>query len=149
MTNARNVLVADWCSQLSTCPTGVYGPTRKTRSRPMTSGGSSRLHSTPVSHTRGNGSFPRASSQASGVQITDSTPSVTRPDSTEVRSGSSAPGEVSELAISPPDRWVARAITGPSRATQITPAPATDTHADAERSLDGPAAPPPDHARRR
>ena len=36
----------------------------------MTSGGSSRLHSTPVSHTRGNGSLPRASIQDRGVQMT-------------------------------------------------------------------------------
>ena len=45
---------------------GVYGPTMKTSSSPMTSGGSSRLVSTPASHTRGKGSVPRASIQASG-----------------------------------------------------------------------------------
>ena len=103
----------------------------------MTSGGSSRLHSTPVSHTRGKGSFPRASIQARGVQTTNSTPRVTSPDSSEVTSGSSAPGAVRELAMALPDRLVAKAITGPSRASQITPAPATDTHADTERSLSG------------
>src|SRR5215472_18849046 len=46
---------------------GVYGPTRKISSSPITSGGSSRVHSMPASQIRGNGSFPRASSQASGV----------------------------------------------------------------------------------
>src|SRR5579862_6297586 len=137
MTSARNVLVADWCSHPMARPIGVYGPTRKTRSRPMTSGGSSRLHSTPVSHTRGKGSFPRASIQPSGVQTTNSTPRVTSPDSSDVTSGSSAPGAVRELAMALPDRLVAKAITGPSRASQITPAPATDTHAETERSLSG------------
>ena len=100
----------------------------------MTSGGSSRLHSTPVSHTRGNGSLPRASIQASGVQTSNSTPRVTSPDSTEITSGSSAPGAVRELAIALQDRCVSRAITGPSKASQIMPAPATDTTSDTERS---------------
>ena len=115
----------------------------------MTSGGSSRLHSTPASHTRGNGSFPRASIQASGVKNTNSTPRVTSPDSTEVTSGSSAPGDVSALTMALPDRCVNRAITGPSRTSQITPAPATDTHADTERSLSGAPVTRPDHAGRR
>ena len=74
----------------------------------MTSGGSSRLHSSPASHTRGNGSFPRASIQASGVQNRASTPRVTSPDSIETSSGSSAPGAVRELAMALADRWVSK-----------------------------------------
>lgn len=48
-----------------------------------------------------------------------------------------------------PDRCVNKAITGPSRASQITPAPMTDTHADTERSLSGAPVTRPDHAERR
>ena len=47
------------------------------------------------------------------------------------------------------DRCVNKAITGPSRASQITPAPTTDTHADTERSLTGAPVTRPDHAGRR
>src|SRR5580698_10616754 len=115
----------------------------------MTSGGSSRLHSTPVSQTRGNGSFPRASIQASGVQMTNSTPRVTSPDSTEIRSGSSAPGAVRDFVIAFQDRWVNRTITGPSRASQIMPVPVTETKADAERSRSEPPANRPRPAARR
>ena len=71
--------------------------------------------------------MPRASIHASGVQSTNSTPSVTAPDSSETTSGSSAPGAVSELAMACQDRWVSRAITGPSRAIQMTAAPMTET----------------------
>ena len=70
---------------------GVNGPTMKISSSPMTSGGSSRLDSTPASQTRGSGSVPRASMKASGVQSSTSTASVTPPDSSETASGSSAP----------------------------------------------------------
>ena len=147
MTSARKVLVADRCSQASTCPIGVYGPTRNTSSSPMTSGGSSRLHSTPVSHTRGNGSFPRASIQASGVQNTNSTPRVTSPDSTEVdqriqrtrgrqRTRDGAARQVREQGDHRTEQ-----------ASQITPAPATDTHADTERSLSGAPVNPPTRLR--
>src|ERR1700722_8637069 len=134
MTRARKVLVADRLKWASTLPIGVYGPTRNTSSSPMTSGGSSRLHSSPASHTCGNGSFPRASIQASGVPTRASTPRVTSPDSTETSSGSSAPGAVSELAMALADRWVKSAITGPSKASQTTAAAITETTADAERA---------------
>ena len=107
----------------------MYGPTRKISSRPITSGGSSRLHSTPASQTRGNGSLPRASIQASGVQNTSRTASVTPPDASEMRSGSSAPGPVSELTIALPDRCVSSAMTGPSSAIQITSAPSNGRQA--------------------
>ena len=130
------MLVADRCHgvALSSSPSGVYGPTRKISSRPITSGGSSRLHSTPASHTRGNGSVPRASIQASGVQNTSSTASVTAPDASEVYSGSRSPGPVSALAMALPDRCVSSAITGPSRASQMTSAPRTDASPDTERT---------------
>src|SRR5512142_1155119 len=137
MHSARNVLLADRFRCPSSSPIGVYGPTMKISSRPMTRGGSSRLHSTPASQTRGNGSRPRAISHASGVQITNSTPSVTAPDSTETTSGSSAPGAVSELTTACQDRWVSRASTGPSRAIQITAAAMTETAPDTERTLRG------------
>src|SRR5580704_6480532 len=149
MTSARKVLVAERLKCPSSSPIGVYGPTMKTSSRPITSGGSNRLHSTPASHNRWKGSFPWASIQASGVQIKPSTPRVTSPDSTEIRSGSSAPWAVSELAISLADRCVSRAIRGPSKASQITPAPATDTQADTERSRSGAAVIRPNPAGRR
>src|SRR5579875_2799322 len=139
MTRARNVLVADrWTCPISS-PIVVYGPTRKTSSRPITSGGSSRLASTPASHTRGKGSVPRASFQASGVPRSRSTASVTAPDSTETSSGSSPPGSVSALATAWPDRWVSRAMTGPSRAIQTTAAPATEAAPDTERRAGAPA----------
>src|SRR5580658_5474044 len=132
MTRARNVLVAFWCRSVRISPIGVYGPTMKISNRPITSGGSRRLQSTPASHTRGNGSLPRASIQDRGVQMKASTPSVTSPDSSEVATGWSAPGCVSALAIALPEMWSSRTITGPIRATQITPAPTTETIADAE-----------------
>src|ERR1035437_2642897 len=149
MTRARKELVADWCRSARRPPIGVYGPTMKTSSRPMTSGGSSRLHSTPVSHTRGNGSFPRASIQARGVQTRNSTPRVTRPDSTEISSGSNAPLAVRELTMALQDRWASKAITGPSKASQIMPAPTTETRVDAERSRSDPPVIRPDPAGRR
>src|SRR3984885_8623210 len=126
MTRARKVLVAVRCTWLSSWPIVVYGPTMNTSSRPMTSGGSSRLSSTPASQTRGNGSVPRASIRASGVPSSRRTASVTRPDSSEMTSGSSAPGPSSAVTISCQDRWVSKVITGPSRASQITPAPITE-----------------------
>jgi len=89
--------VADRCTVPSSVPSGVYGPTMKISSSPMTSGGSSRLHSTPASHTRGNGTVPAASFQASGVPSSSSTPSVTAPDSSDTTSGSSAPGTASAV----------------------------------------------------
>src|SRR5487761_90393 len=110
----------------------------KTSRSPITSGGSSRVQSTPASHTRGNGSLPRAIIQASGVHSSSSMASVTAPASTEVTSGSSASGAVSALAMSWPDTCASRVITGPSRTTQITPAAATDMTADAERIRRGP-----------
>src|ERR1019366_1144590 len=149
MTRARKELVADWCRSARRPPIGVYGPTMKTSSRPMTSGGSSRLHSTPVSHTRGNGSFPRASIQARGVQTRNSTPRVTSPDSTEISSGSNAPLAVRELTMALQDRWASKAITGPSKASQIMPAPTTETRVDAERSRSDPPVIRPDPAGRR
>ena len=114
---------------------GVYGPTMKTSSRPMTSGGSSRLHSTPASQNRGNGSEPRASFQASGVPRTSSTASVITPDSTDVTSGSSAPGTDSAALTWDQDRWASSVITGPSRATQMTAAPASEATPLAERAV--------------
>ena len=38
------------------------------------------------------------------------------------------------------DRWVSKAITGPSKASHTMPAPATETTVDAERSRDWPPA---------
>src|SRR5580692_9980582 len=151
MTRARNVLVAERLKCPISSPNGVYGPTMKISSRPMTSGGSSRLHSTPASHIRGNGSVPRASIQASGVHTSSSTASVIPPDSAETISGSSAPGAVRELAIALPDRCVSSVMTGPSRTIQISSAPATDSHPEMERSARGaasgrpgcPGGPPP------
>ena len=101
----------------------------------MTSGGSSRLHSTPASQTRGNGSEPRASFQASGVPRSSSTASVIAPDSTETSSGSSAPGTASAVVIWCQDRWVSSVITGPSRATQMTRAPASEATPLAEPTV--------------
>ena len=60
--------MADWCSQSRIEPIQVYGPTMKTSSSPITSGGSSSAHRMPASQTRGNGSRSRASIHASGVQ---------------------------------------------------------------------------------
>src|ERR1700729_1610877 len=137
MTRARNGLVADRCRWPISSPMGVYGPTRKTSSRPMTSGGSSRLHRTPASHTRGNGSRPRASIQASGVHSTNSTTRVIAPDSIEVSSGSNAPGAVSADRRPAQDRWVSSAMTGPSRAIQMTAAPMIETIAEADRTRGG------------
>ena len=114
----------------------VYGPTMKISSRPITRGGNRRLQSTPASQTRGNGSRSRAIIHARGVVTTSKTPSVTAPEVTETTSGSSAPGAVSELTMAPPDKCVKRAITGPSRATQMTAAPASATAPD--DGVDGP-----------
>ena len=105
----------------------------KTSSRPITSGGSSRLHSTPASQIRGNGSLPRASIQARGVQSRSSTARVTPPDSSETTSGSSAPGPVSELTIALPDRCVSSVMTGPSKASQITSRPGHGRTPETER----------------
>src|SRR5215472_4863120 len=142
MTRARNVLVAERCTRESSRPIAVNGPIRKISSRPITSGGRSRAHSTPASQTRGNGSVPRASIQASGVPSRSRTASVTPPAASETTIGSQAPGPVSALAIALPDRCVSRAITGPSSAIQITAAPATDANPDRERMVRGRAAPP-------
>src|ERR1700761_124837 len=136
MHRARNVLVADRCRWPRSSPIGVYGPNRKTSSRPMTSGGSSRLHSTPASHTRGNGSRPRASIQASGVQPKNSTASVITPDSTEVSSGSNAPAAVSADQVADQDRWVSSAMTGPSRAIQMIAAPTIEASDETDRARD-------------
>src|SRR6202012_5224553 len=87
----------------------------------------------PASHTRGNGSRPRARIQASGVHSKNSTASVIAPDSTEVSSGSKAPGAVSADHRADQDRWVSSAMTGPSRATQMIAAPMSETIAEAER----------------
>src|ERR1039457_972929 len=139
MTSARNVFVAERWTTPSACPIGVYGPTMNISSRPITSGGSSRLQSTPASQTGGTGSVPRASFQASGVPRTISTASVTPPASADTRSGSSAPGADSELPIACQDRCVSKVISGPRRANQMTPAPATDANPDTERMARGPA----------
>src|ERR1700716_3118920 len=143
MTRARNVLVADRCSAPRNWPIGVNGPTRKISSRPITSGGASGLHSPPPSQTRGNGSLPRASIHASGVPSTSRTASGTPPAVSETTTGSRAPGAVSALAMALPDTWVSRAITGPSSAIQITPAPATEANPDTERIVRGSPPPPP------
>src|ERR1039457_5067650 len=135
MTRARNVFVADRWTRPSSSPIGVYGPTMKISSSPMTRGGSSRLHSTPASQNRGNGSDPRASFQASGVPRSISTPSVIAPDSTDTTSGSSAPGTDSAVVIWPQDRWASRVITGPSRAIQMTAAPVSEATPLAERTV--------------
>src|ERR1022692_558828 len=140
MTRARKVLVADRCSPPSSSPIGVNGPIMKTSSSPITSGGSSRLQSTPASQTRGNGSVPRASIRASGVPSKGSTARVTAPDLTEMISGSSAPGAVSELTMALPDRCVSRVMPGPTSAIQIRPAPAMETAPDTERMARGTAA---------
>src|SRR5215471_315808 len=142
MTRARNVSVADRCKPESTCPIGVYGPTRNTRSSPTTSGGRSRLASTPVSHTRGKGNAPRASAQASGVPSRTRTPSVTAPDWTDKISGSKAPGALRELVIACHDRCVSSAMTGPSSAIQMRPVPARASDLLTERSVRGTATPP-------
>src|SRR6185437_3309863 len=105
-----------------------------TSSRPMTSGGSSRLSSTPASHSRGKGSVPRASIRASGVASTSRTASVTAPDSSEITSGSRAPGTWSAVTTWCQDRWVSSVITGPSRASQITAAPITEARPEADRA---------------
>ncbi len=68
---------------------------------------------------------------------------MTPPAASETTTGSSAPGAVSAPAMALPDKWVSRAITGPSSAIQITPAPATDTKPETERILRGSAAAPP------
>src|ERR1700742_2330339 len=106
----------------------------------MTSGGSSRLHSTPASHTRGNGSRPRASIQASGVHRAKSTARVISPDSTEVSSGPNAPGALSDDQMPDQDRCVSSAMTGPSSTIQMIAAPITETMAEAEptRGVAGP-----------
>ena len=62
---------------------------------------------------------------------------MTAPDVTETTRGSSAPGAVSELTMALPDKCVARAITGPSKATQMTPAPARATAPDTEWMAQG------------
>src|SRR5690349_7541503 len=142
MTRARNVLLADRCRASRPRPTGVNGPTMKTSSRPITSGGSRSTRSRPASHTRGNGSRPRASSQASGVPSTSRTASVTAPDSTETTSGSRAPGLVRAVLAAPGEMCVSRVMTGPSRASQMTRAAATDTAPDAERIARGERGPP-------
>src|SRR5215472_10134623 len=139
MTRARNVLVADRCTRESSRPIAVNGPIRKISSRPITSGGRSRAHSTPASQTRGNGSVPRESIQASGVPSRSRTASVTPPAASETAIGSHV---ANALAIALPDRCVSRAITGPSSAIQITAAPATDANPDRERMVRGRAAPP-------
>src|ERR1700704_3131891 len=104
----------------------------------MTSGGSSRLHRTPASHTRGNGSRPRGSIQASGVHSKNNTTTVIAPDSTEVSSGPNAPGAVSEDHRVDQDRWVSSAMTGPSSAIQMTAAPMIETMAEGDRTCPGP-----------
>ena len=58
---------------------------------------------------------------------------MTTPDSSEMTSGSSAPGTVSAVTIWCQDRWVSSVITGPSRASQITPAPITEATPEADR----------------
>ncbi len=112
--------MADWWSQSRIEPIQVYGPTMKTSSSPMTSGGSSSAHSTPASQILGNGSRSRAIIHASGVHRQISTARVTPPDSTDVSSGSRSPGPVSAAQMSPGDIRVMSVITGPSRATQMT-----------------------------
>src|SRR5262245_34980802 len=142
MTSARNVLVADRCRPDSRCPIGVYGPTMKTSSSPMTSGGSSKVASTPASHTRGKGNVPLAIAHASGVQSSRSTPSVTAPDSADRISGSNAPGAPSELVMLLHDRCVTSAMTGPRSATQMTKVPATASDRFACCNPRGTATPP-------
>ena len=55
------------------------------------------------------------------------------PDSTEMTSGSSAPGTDSAVVSWGQDRWASSVITGPSRATQMTAAPASEATPLAER----------------
>src|SRR5579875_1228052 len=143
MTRARNVLVADRCTWPISSPIGVNGPTRKISRRPITSGGSSRPHSSPASHTRWNGSLPWASIHASGVQTRNSTPRVMAPDSIETTSGPSAPGARSAVQTERADRCASRAITGPISAIQTTAAPATDAAPYTERTVPVPAGPRP------
>ena len=69
----------------------------------------------------------RAIIHASGVVTTSRTARVTAPDVTETTRGPSAPGALRELTMALPDKCVARAMTGPSKATQITPAPTRAT----------------------
>ncbi len=127
--------MADWWSQSRIEPIQVYGPTMKTSSSPMTSGGSSSAQSTPASQILGNGSRSRAIIHASGVQKQISTARVTPPDSTDVSSGSRSPAPVSADQMSPGDIRVMSVITGPSSATQMTAAPTSDKAADIERTL--------------
>src|SRR5215831_8622235 len=114
----------------------------KTKSSPTTSGGRSRLASTPASHTRGKGNEPRASAHASGVPSSTSTPSVTAPDWTDKISGSNAPGALSEVVIECHDRCVSSAMAGPSSAIQMTNVPIRASDRLTERSLGGTATPP-------
>ena len=62
---------------------------------------------------------------------------MTAPEVTETTRGSSAPGAVRELTMALPDRWVARAMTGPSSASQMTPAPASAIAPDTEWMAQG------------
>src|SRR6266704_574427 len=128
-------------------PMGVNGPIMNTRRSPMTNGGSSRTVSTPASQARPNGSLPRAIIHASGVPSRIRTASVTAPDSAETTSGSSAPGADSARPTAPADRCASRAMTGPSSATQMMPATATETRPDTGRSACPAPAPPPGQAR--
>ncbi len=57
------------------------------------------------------------------------------PDSTDTTSGSSAPGTDSAALTWGQDRWASRVITGPSRATQMTAAPASEATPLAERTV--------------